>query len=115
MKPTITFSDWDKLDIRLGTILTASNPEWSNKLIELRVNFGEEGERTIFTGLRAWYQPEQFVGKQALFIINLEPRKMGPSFSEGMLISLADPSSDGKNPPAVVLFDDVAPPGATAV
>lgn len=115
MKPTINFADWEKLDIRLGTIVEASNPEWSNKLVELHVDFGPEGRRTIFTGMRAWYEPEYFAGKQALFIINLEPRKMGPGVSEGMLVSLDDVSGDSNLPPAVLLFDDVAAAGSPAV
>lgn len=112
-KPTVTFADWEKLDIRLGTILAASNPEWSNKLIELTVDFGPEGQKTIFTGLRAWYAPEDFAGKQALFIINLEPRKMGPGVSEGMLVSLCD-STDGNSPPRVLLLEDLAAAGLSA-
>lgn len=113
MKPTVTFADWEKLDIRLGKIIAASNPDWSNKLIELKVDFGPEGQRTIFTGLRAWYSPDDFIGKQALFIINLEPRQMGPGVSEGMLVSLGD-SSDGNLPPLVLLLADVAPAGFSA-
>ncbi len=113
MKPLITFADWEKLDLRLGTILAADNPEWSSKLIELKVDLGPEGQRTIYTGLRNWYAPEDFVGKQALFIINLPPRPMGPSVSEGMLVSLCD-SSDSNLAPVVLLFADVAPAGVSA-
>ncbi len=115
MKSLIEFTDWQKLDIRLGSILAASNPEWSNKLIELRVDFGEAGERTIFTGLRAWYEPEFLVGKQALFIINLPPRPMGPSVSEGMLLSLDTKSADGNLRPTVLWLENLAPAGTPVV
>lgn len=112
MKPLVTFSDWEKLDIRLGTIIQASAPEWSNKLIQLTVDFGTDiGERTIFTGMRKWHGPEKFQGKQALFIVNLEPRKMGAFESQGMLVSLDATDADGNSCPGVILFDNAAANG----
>lgn len=113
MRDSITFADWEKLDIRLGQIVEALAPDWSNKLIELHVDFGPEiGQRTIFTGMRKWYGPEVFTGKQALFLINLEPRKMGPSESQGMFLSLDGTDADGNSEPHVILFDSVSQPGA---
>lgn len=112
MKPNISFADWDKLDIRLGTIVEASAPEWSNKLIQLTVEFDEAiGRRTIFTGMRKWYGPETFQGKQALFIVNLDPRKMGDFESQGMLLSLDATDADGNSRPGVILFDNAAANG----
>ncbi len=112
MKTAITFADWDKVDVRLGTIVEASAPDWSNKLIELHVDFGEEiGRRTIFTGMRKWYEPEHFTGKQALFLVNLEPKKMGNSESQGMILSLDTMDADGNSHPHVVLLDSAFPPG----
>lgn len=114
----ISFSDWEKIDVRLGTILEASNPDWSNKLIELHVDFGAElGERTIFTGMRKWKTPEDFIGKQALFLCNLPPKQMGDKVSQGMILAL-DPLSDptqeepSNSGPVVLLFDNVAPAGS---
>lgn len=87
MKPTIDYSQFEALDIRIGTIVTAEAPEWSQKLLKFTVDFGEEiGSRTIFSGIKQWYQPETFVGKQFPFLINLAPRKMGPEESQGMMI-----------------------------
>lgn len=116
MKPVITYDDWQKVDIRLGKIVSASNPDWSPKLVELHVDFGEEiGQRTIFTAMRQWHQPEYFAGKQALFIVNLALRKMGPGVSEGMLVALDPLQPEGGNlPPAVILFDEIAPVGSVA-
>lgn len=112
MKDIISFPDWEKLDVRVGTIVEASAPEWSNKLIELHVEFGEEiGRRTIFTGMRKWYGPDHFSGKQALFIVNLAPRKMGDSESQGMILSLDTNDADGNSHPHVILFDSGFPPG----
>lgn len=113
LKDQIVFTDWEKLDIRLGTIMEATEPEWSNKLIELHVDFGESvGQRTIFTGLKKWYSAEHFVGKQGLFLINLPPRKMGEGESQGMFLSLSSPNSDSNSTPTVLLFDDIGANGS---
>ncbi len=112
MKPEITFTDWMKLDVRLGTIVEAFNPEWSNKLIELHVEFGAElGQRTIFTAMRDTKSPEDFTGKQALFLVNLPPKKMGEAQSEGMILAI-DRDGDSNSEPVLVLFDNIAPNGS---
>lgn len=87
MKPNISYDDFSKLDVRAGTILSASAPEWSKKLLRFEVNFGEVlGARVIFSGIREWYQPDFFPGKQFLFVVNLAPKKMGDEISQGMMI-----------------------------
>lgn len=112
MKPAIDFPDWMKLDVRLGTIVEALNPDWSKKLIELHVQFDEAlGQRTIFTGMREWKTPEDFIGKQALFLVNLPPKKMGDAVSEGMILAL-DPAGDSNSEPVLLLFDNIAPDGS---
>ncbi len=106
MKPTITYEDFEKLDIRVGRVIEASIPDWSNKLIELKVDFGQEiGEKTILSGIKKWYSPEDLQGKNFPFIINLAERKMGPGVSQGMMI-MAD---DEEKPVVFSLPDDVAP------
>lgn len=111
VKDLTTFDTFLQLDIRVGTVIAASLPDWSEKLIELRVNFGEAiGERTIFAGLRRWYTPEDFIGKQSIFLVNLPPRKMGPGVSEGMIMA-AD--ADDNEAPSVLLFEGLAPDGAS--
>ena len=92
MKDIIEYPDFAKLDIRIGEITEVKVPEWSRKLLELTVNFGEEiGERTILSGIRNWYTPEDFEGKKAMFIVNLAERKMGEGVSQGMML-MADES-----------------------
>jgi len=93
MKPTIEYPDFEKLDLRVGVILEASAPEWSRKLLQFTVDFGSEiGQKTIFSGIREWYQPEEFLNKSYVFVINLAERKMGNpdagqgGFSQGMMI-----------------------------
>src|SRR3989344_8422705 len=95
MKDQITIDDFGKLEIRIGTVVEASVPEGSKKLIRQVVDFGEEvGKRVIFSGILEWYQPEDLVGKQMPYVVNLEPRKMPafgggePEESRGMLVAV---------------------------
>lgn len=88
MKDTIVYDDFAKLDIRIGTVKEATIPEGSNKLIRQVVDFGEElGEKVIFSGIKEWYSPEEMVGKQLPYVVNLEPRKMMGEESQGMLMA----------------------------
>lgn len=115
MTDPISFQQWQAADIRLGTVVEALEPEWSEKLIELHVDFGAEiGQRTIFTGLRPHKSAADFQGKQTLFLINLPPRKMGPSQSQGMLLAFDPPAEGGPAPENVLLmlFDQLGPNGS---
>ncbi len=91
MKSSITYSDFEKLDIRVGTVVTCSAPDWSKKLLRLEVDFGAEGKKIIFSGIKQWYTSETLVGKQFPFLINLENKKMGDEESQGMML-MADAS-----------------------
>ena len=93
MKPTITYADFDKLDLRVGHIFHAERKEGSDKLLRLSVDFGEEGKRTILSGIYPFYQPEALIGKAFIFIVNLEPRKIMGEESQGMILA-----ADGKIP-----------------
>lgn len=87
LKPTIMYDDFAKLDLRVGKVVAASIPAWSQKLIEFTVEFGPEiGQKTVLSGVRAWYQPDEFVGKNYVFVVNLAERKMGQGVSQGMMI-----------------------------
>ena len=88
-KPTITFEDLLKLDIRVGKVIKAMIVENSSKLIELTVDLGEDyGQVTIFTGMQKWYQPSDFEGRTFIFAANLEPKKMMGRESQGMILSV---------------------------
>lgn len=88
VKPSITSEDLDKLDIRVGTIEKVEDIEASDKLIRLTVDFGEF-KRTILVGMKQEREnPAEIEGKQALFVVNLEPRKMMGEMSEGMVFDL---------------------------
>lgn len=88
VKPTIKFSDLEKLDIRVGTIEQVLNVSKSDKLVKLVVNFGDF-KRTILVGMKKEREdPKEIEGKQALFVVNLEPKEMFEETSEGMLFDI---------------------------
>ena len=89
IKPFISVDDLDKIDIRVGTILAVENVANSDKLVKLLVEFGDH-KRTIVAGMRKERQdPKAEVeGKQALFVVNLESRRMAGEVSEGMLFDI---------------------------
>lgn len=87
-KPTVTVDDVNKLDIRVGTIESVADVEGSSKLVRLNVNFGSF-TRTILVGMKGERDnPNEITGRQALFVVNLEPRTMVGQLSEGMLFDI---------------------------
>lgn len=87
-RPSIKFEDFSKVDIRIGTVSSAEEIEGSDKLIKMQVDFGDMGTRQILAGIKAWYSPEDLVGRQIPFIINIEPRKMMGFESRGMVLAV---------------------------
>jgi len=89
IKETITYKDLQKIDIRVGTIELVEDVPKSDKLVRLTVNFGDH-KRNILVGMKQERDdPKAEVeGKQALFVVNLEPRKMMGELSEGMLFDM---------------------------
>jgi len=88
LKPTISPELLEKIDIRVGTIRLVEDVPDSEKLVQLRVSFGDH-ERTIVAGMKKERaNPREIEGKQALFVVNLEPRKMRGVVSEGMLFDI---------------------------
>jgi tRNA-binding protein len=96
IKPPVSLDVLNQIDIRVGTIESVTDVAGSDKLVALRVNFGDH-TRTIVAGLRQERaNPREVEGKQALFIVNLEPRKMRGVVSEGMLFDIG--YADGVRP-----------------
>jgi methionine--tRNA ligase beta chain len=88
IKPQIGIEDLDKIDIRIGTILKVEDVPNADKLVMLRVSFGDH-ERTIVSGMKEERaNPREIEGKQALFVVNLAPRKMKGVLSEGMVFDI---------------------------
>ena len=88
VKPAVPLSALEALDIRVGTIEAVEDVPGSRKLVRLIVNFGDH-RRTILSGMKGERtDPSEIQGRQALFVVNLEPRKMAGEVSEGMLFDL---------------------------
>ncbi len=85
-KPEIGFSDFEKLDIRVGTIVKAEEIPESQKLIKLEIDFGEF-KRTVFAGIKGMYPAGELVGKQIPVLVNLAPRRMMNQWSQGMILA----------------------------
>lgn len=86
LKPTIKYEDFEKLDIRIGAIKSAERIAESKKLLKLVVDFGEF-ERQVMSGIAKVYEPETLVGKQCVFLVNLESRMLAGFESEGMILA----------------------------
>ena len=100
IKPTVSFDVFERIDIRVGTIQRVEDIEGADKLVRLIVDFGDH-ERTILAGIKQERQdPKEIEGKQALFIVNLEPRIMMGEVSEGMLFDIG--YADGISPALAV-------------
>lgn len=96
VKPTVSFEDFEKIDIRIGTIECVEEIKGSDKLMKLTVSFGDH-RRTILAGIKKERKdPTEIEGKQALFVVNLEPRKMVGEISQGMLFDIG--YADGITP-----------------
>ena len=96
IKPLISFEEFSKIDIRIGTIERVEDIRGSDNLVRLRVAFGDR-TRTILAGIKKERSnPQEIKGLQALFVVNLEPRKMMGEVSEGMLFDIG--YADGITP-----------------
>ena len=87
IKPEVSFDDFEKLDIRVGHILNCEKVKKSKKLLKFIIDDGSGVERTICSGIAAYYEPEQLIGKDVLFVANFAPRKMMGIESQGMILS----------------------------
>jgi methionyl-tRNA synthetase len=85
----VTFPDFEKMDIRVATIIEAEKVKKSKKLLKLKLDTGL-GERIVLSGIAAYYQPEDIVGKQVCVLVNLAPRKMMGTESQGMVLMAED-------------------------
>ena len=92
-KATIQYDDFEKLDLRVGTILECNKVPKADKLLQFKIDDGMGG-RTIVSGIAQWYKPEELVGTQVIFVANLAPRKLKGIESQGMLLTSQD--ADGR-------------------
>jgi methionyl-tRNA synthetase len=91
----ISIDDFTRVDLRIALIVAAEAVEGSDKLLRLTLDVGEGRLRNVFSGIKAWYQPEQLTGKLTVMVANLAPRKMKFGISEGMVLAASSDDDDG--------------------
>jgi len=111
VKPEVTFDVLERLDVRVGTIESVEDVKGSDKLLKLTVSFGDH-RRAILAGMKQERaNPQEVVGLQALFVVNLAPRRMAGEVSEGMLFDIG--YADGITP-VLATPEKSVPAGARA-
>jgi tRNA-binding protein len=111
VKTLISFDDYAKLDIRVGTITLVSEVARSDKLMKLTVDFGDH-TRSILAGIKQEREtPQDIEGKQALFVVNLPERKMAGELSQGMLFDIG---YEDKLNPCLAMPENAMPNGSRA-
>jgi len=109
----INFDDFEKVEVRIGTVVKAEVPEWSHWVIKMEVDLGEEiGKKKAFSGIMKFFKPEDLEGKQFPFVVNLEPKTIGPEkeLSEVMM-TMAVPKEDEETPPVLFQLQEKVPNG----
>jgi len=90
----INIEDFKKIEIKIGEIISAENIEGSNKLLKLIVNFGEENNRQVLSGIATYFSDAtSLIGKKCAFVTNLEPRPMMGMVSEAMILAASSDNS----------------------
>jgi methionine--tRNA ligase beta chain len=111
IKPAVSFAELDRIDVRVGTIVSVEDVAGSDKLLKLTVDFGDH-RRSILAGMKQEREhPREIEGQQALFVVNLEPKKMMGEVSEGMLFDIG--YADGVKP-ALAVPETKVPNGTRA-
>ena len=103
----ISFEEFKKVDLRVGKVLRAEKVKGSDKLLVFEVDVGEE-KRRLVAGLAEYYQPEYFIGKTVVVVVNLEPKKIRGIESQGMVLAAVDE----KGKPYLLTVDGEVKPGA---
>lgn len=106
-KPEITFDEFAKVDLRVATVVSAEHHPNADKLLKLQLDDGSGTPRQICAGIRAYYEPEELVGKQVVIVANLAPRTIRGEESRGMMLAASDaPKGEGgeRNVVAVTLM-----------
>ncbi|PIZ41083.1 methionine--tRNA ligase [candidate division WWE3 bacterium CG_4_10_14_0_2_um_filter_47_8] len=102
---TIPFSDFQKIELRIGKVENVEEVEGLDKLYKLTVDLGEREKRTLLAGLKESHQPYELLGKLIVVIANLEPREIGGVRSEGMLLA----AISGEKPIILIPEEEVKP------
>ncbi|MFU8829788.1 MAG: methionine--tRNA ligase subunit beta [Phycisphaerales bacterium] len=114
-KPEIAFDEFAKVDLRVARVVTAEEHPNADRLLKLQVDDGSGTPRQICAGVKAYYKPEDLVGKLIVIVANLAPRKIRGEESRGMLLAASDASKDEaaegteRNVVLLMPMSDIAP------
>ncbi|MEC8320885.1 MAG: methionine--tRNA ligase subunit beta [Planctomycetota bacterium] len=101
--PNIDFEHFSKLDLRVATVKACEAHPNADKLLKVTLDDGTPEGRQVCAGVKAWYAPEDLVGKQVVIVANLEPRKLRGEISQGMILAASDlkeePPADAEGKP----------------
>lgn len=103
MKDLITFNEYARVEVRVGVIEEVIIPEGSEKLLQFKVDFGDE-KRMIFSGIKEWYSPDELMGVKTMWVTNIPPKKTPFGESNGMLFACDE---EGDKPHIVRLPESV--------
>ena len=109
-KPTITFDDFTRLDLRIAKVLEVADHPNADKLVVMKIDIGGE-QRQIIAGLKGYCAPESLLGQSVVVVTNLQPRKMRGLESQAMLLA-ASYEQDGQRKISVLTTAEPTPPGA---
>lgn len=113
LKPEIQYDEFAKLDLRVATVLACEPHPNADRLLKLQIDLGELGQRQICAGVRAYYPPEEMVGKQIIIVANLAPRKIRGEESNGMLMAASAMSGEDITDVVLLTPGKPVPPGST--
>lgn len=113
-KPTITFDDFIKLDLRVATVKHAEHHPNADKLLKVQLDDGTPEGRQVCAGIRAWYEPESLIGRQIIIAANLEARKIRGEISQGMILAASDlaEGTDQERDVVILTMDRPVKPGS---
>jgi tRNA-binding protein len=111
IKPPVSIDEVDRIDVRVGTIEALTDVSGSEKLVELRVSFGDHTRQVLVGMKQERADPREVVGRQALFVVNLPPRRMAGRVSEAMLFDIGH--TDGLVP-VLAVPERLVPAGTRA-
>ena len=89
----ITIDEFFKIDLRVAKVIEVIEVEEADKLIQLKLDLGEFGEKNVFAGIKKHYEPENLLNKMVIFVNNLKPREMRFGTSEGMILAASNEES----------------------
>lgn len=111
-KPLIQYDDFAKIDLRVATVLACEAHPKADKLLKLQVDLGPLGTRQICAGVRAYYQPEELVGRQIVVVANLAPRMLRGEESRGMLLAASHEQGPELRDVVLLAPGKIVPPGS---